>query len=165
MNLSGVLANPVGSNGLTCVPGQEATPWEQSANFADFVQTVYFEKNASKGFTEHALESYIQHNPNIPTGRNASITYLSANAPYWEITVVHQGFDSGIGFVHWKLEFYPYNDTSFDAIGDFYRYDGSCIAEHWDAIQPAPPTDRVNPNPLIWENLSSGNQGIRAEIF
>jgi len=151
LNVSGVFAHPGGSpnNGLTCVPGRRAAPDQQSANFARFVQTLFVQKNVAKGFNEHALESYIQHNPDMLSGRNTSIAYLSENAPHWTITIAHQGFDNGIGFIHWKLSYPPFGAQDFMVVADFFRYEGSCIAEHWDSIQPAPPADRVNPLPII----------------
>ncbi len=112
-----------------------------------FVQKLYIDKNVSSAFNEHALESYIQHNPLLTSGRANSIDFLSANFPSWNITVKHQGFQNNIGWVHWKLE--GFGTARYNAIADVFRYEGGCIAEHWDSIQAAPPENRTNPLELI----------------
>ncbi|RFU79198.1 snoal-like polyketide cyclase family [Trichoderma arundinaceum] len=131
-----------------CIPGQKATTKDQAINFANFVQELYFEKDVATAFTDHALESYIQHNPLLEQGRTATIAFLGANFPNWNVTVRHQGFDNGIGWVHWKLE--GFGTARYNAVVDVFRYEGGCIAEHWDSIQAAPAlNETTNPYELI----------------
>ncbi|KAL0938117.1 uncharacterized protein CTRU02_207848 [Colletotrichum truncatum] len=130
-----------------CIPGRRVSAEEQAINFSNFVQTLYIEKNVSRAFNEHALESYIQHNPLMTSGRQTTIDFLSSAFPGWNITVKHQAFQDDIGWIHWKLE--GYGTARYNAVVDVFRYEDGCIAEHWDAIQAAPGEDRVNPLELI----------------
>jgi predicted SnoaL-like aldol condensation-catalyzing enzyme len=41
-----------------------------------FVEIFYRQKDVRKAFMEYVVEDYIQHNPNIPDGREAAIEFL-----------------------------------------------------------------------------------------
>ncbi|KAF4447794.1 snoal-like polyketide cyclase family [Fusarium albosuccineum] len=64
-----------------CVPGKTVTPEKQSINFSNFAQTLYIDKDVPRAFNEHALESYIQHNPLSTSGRQTAIDFLSGAFP------------------------------------------------------------------------------------
>ncbi|KAL7943708.1 hypothetical protein V8C42DRAFT_358943 [Trichoderma barbatum] len=150
LSIPAAIAVPVADSSkiYTCIPGQKVTPEEQAINFATFFQELYIEKNVATAFTDHALESYIQHNPLLEQGRTETIAFLGANFPLWNVTVRHHGFDNGIGWVHWKLE--GFGTARYNAVVDVFRYEGGCIAEHWDSIQAAPAlNETTNPYELI----------------
>jgi predicted SnoaL-like aldol condensation-catalyzing enzyme len=131
----------------SCIPGKRVTPKEQSKNFSKFIQTLYVDKNVSAALNEYALESYIQHNPSAVSGRQAAIDFLSPALPSWNITIRHQGFDNNTGWLHWKLE--GFGTERYYAGVDVWRFEGGCIAEHWDVLQAAPPANRTNPLELV----------------
>ena len=88
--------------------------------------------------------SYIQHNPNVPTGRDGFVKFfgqfsrLQPIAPHIKaplIGVVAEGDLVVLSFVNEQAD--PknpkktYTTTSFD----MFRIEGGKIAEHWDADQ------------------------------
>ncbi|UKZ77624.1 hypothetical protein TrVFT333_005348 [Trichoderma virens FT-333] len=150
LSIPAAIASPIADSRKTysCIPGQKVAARDQAINFATFVQELYFKKDVATAFTDHALESYIQHNPLMEQGRAAAISFLGENFPKWNVTVRHHGFDNGIGWVHWKLE--GFGTARYNAVVDVFRYEGGCIAEHWDSIQAAPAlNETTNPYELI----------------
>lgn len=94
---------------------------------------------AEKYFTEE----YIQHNPNVPSGRAALVEYIKATRPvrpveplitFPVITIMAEGDMVLIATVSWQPD--PenpgkkYANTHFD----LYRIENGKIAEHWDHI-------------------------------
>lgn len=127
-------------------PPYGASPWEQEKLFNEFVVDFYVDNNITKAFTTYVSEGYIQHNPFIPDGRDAVIAILgSFPPPVVPTVIVHQLFQNNIGVVHHK-DITP--GQPITAVADFYRYNGSCIVEHWDVIQSVP-ANATNPHPLF----------------
>ncbi|KAH8896069.1 hypothetical protein GQ53DRAFT_640291 [Thozetella sp. PMI_491] len=88
---------------------------------------------------------YIQHNPYILSGRNATIAALGSYFDGANFTFLQILFDSPYGAVHYKVQF---PDSPPIAYFDMWRFNGTCIEEHWDVIQPLP-TNATNPLALF----------------
>lgn len=85
-----------------------------------------------------------EHNPFGPQGRDANaaiLTQVLANANF---TVLRKNFDNNLGIVHTRVEGIPQPS----ALVDIYRFDGSCIVEHWDVTQVRP-ANATNPLALF----------------
>jgi predicted SnoaL-like aldol condensation-catalyzing enzyme len=123
-------------------PSRAVSALEQQAIFDAFVRTFYVENNTTAALTSYVSEEYIQHNPYVLSGRQPAMDFLKDFTQNLTFTVQHTGFDGNLAWVHLKVED-PGKPVT--AIFDLYRFDGSCIAEHWDVIQELPENA---PNPL-----------------
>ena len=128
---------------LQYCPPQPASAAEQEAIFEQFRYQFLIAKNLTRAYS-YVSEDFIQHNENIPNGREGTVGYL---APFWaqvQDTILHTAYAEGFGWIHHASQS-PGQPSS--VIFDLYRFEGSCIVEHWDAIE-AFPTNATNPNPL-----------------
>ncbi|KAJ4327634.1 hypothetical protein N0V84_001883 [Fusarium piperis] len=128
-------------------PSRPATPSQQRAILKQFVQAFYVERNATKALGNHVADDYIQHNPNVLSGRQNAIDALGPflGAAAVNITVLRQAFDDNLAFIHYRVDA-PGGEPS--ATVDIYRLDGTCIVEHWDVMQTRDPNS-VNPLALF----------------
>jgi predicted SnoaL-like aldol condensation-catalyzing enzyme len=107
----------------------------------DFWREV-FEAGHMELADKYMAESYIQHNPNVPTGRAAFVAFFSKNIPPQPIeprvkaplvAILAEGNLVVLVFVR-ELAADPkdstqkYTTTWFD----MFRLEGGKIAEHWD---------------------------------
>ena len=90
---------------------------------------------------KYMLESYIQHNPNVPTGRAAFIEFFSKmskpkpiestiKAPL--VAVVAEGDLVILSFVRKAADPKDKTKTYTTTWFDMFRVEGGKIAEHWD---------------------------------
>ncbi|KAK4223357.1 hypothetical protein QBC38DRAFT_373288 [Podospora fimiseda] len=98
---------------------------ELEVRFNDFVDAfVGRNKNITKAF-EYIVEDYINHNPAAQNGAASAWNILS---PIWH-SIQHSLLRSTIrGDMSWV----NYNGGFFGTIVDRFRWEGGCIAEHWD---------------------------------
>ena len=105
-----------------------------------FIQLFYVEDNPTDAFTCWMHPGYIQHNPNAPSGRDATLEVLAAavkNNP--ELThnvkrVIYGGAD--LVAVH-----HHFRRTAAErgwAVVDLLRIESGYIVEHWDVMQEVP---------------------------
>ncbi|KAK4458561.1 hypothetical protein QBC42DRAFT_300162 [Cladorrhinum samala] len=108
-------------------PSQE----ELEVRFNDFVQAfVGKQKNITKAF-EYIANDYINHNPMAQNGAASAWNILS---PIWG-GIQHNLIRSTItGNMSWV----NYNGGGFGTIVDRFRWEGGCIAEHWDQGEKYP---------------------------
>jgi predicted SnoaL-like aldol condensation-catalyzing enzyme len=106
---------------------------------------------APKYFTE----GYIQHNPNVATGRDAMVAYMKATRPVREIqstitfpviAIMAEGDLVMVATVSYSPD--PekpgskYAGTHFD----LFRIENGKIAEHWDSVAKDPAALHFDPN-------------------
>lgn len=123
-------------------PPQHATPAQQRAIFFDFVTKLYTDKNPTLAFQDHVAEDLVEHDPFDAQGRDANAAKLAAIIPYATFQVQRYFFADNFGFIHLRVEENP----GPVALADIYRFNGSCIVEHWDIAQvyPANATNKVS---------------------
>jgi predicted SnoaL-like aldol condensation-catalyzing enzyme len=111
------------------------------------------------GHTEMApqffTQSYIQHNPNVATGRDAMVAYMKATRPvrpidatitFPVIAIMAEGDLVMVATVSYLPD--PENPgkkwagTHFD----LFRIENGKIAEHWDSVAKDPNALHFNPN-------------------
>ena len=127
-----------------CVPSG-LTTWEQTERWNTFVNKFYIAKNLEAANGSFVAADYIQHNPDVGQGPAAAIAYLS---PFWQSTtikILHLGFDNPFGWIHFRVDGLTRQPL---AITDMYRFNQSCVQEHWDIIQ-ARPLNATNPLALF----------------
>jgi predicted SnoaL-like aldol condensation-catalyzing enzyme len=127
-------------------PGRIVTSFEQLEIFKTFVRKFYVEKNIPAAFTDHVAESYIQHNPNFKSGRQIASDGLSKYIPTLNITVAKISLSDNHGWVLAKQT--APGKEGYTAVVDIFRFNGSCVVEHWDIIQQRP-TNASNPLALF----------------
>ena len=94
-------------------------------------------------------EGYIQHNPQVPTGREAFVQFVAGlleqnpEATYDIKRVIAEG-DHAVLHAHLKMR----PDDPGRAVADIFRVQNGRIGEHWDVIQPVPEAS-VNDNNMF----------------
>ena len=111
------------------------------------------------GHTELApryfTEGYIQHNPNVPSGRDALVKFMRESRPvrpiapnitFPLIAIVAEGDMVVVATVSYAQDpqdaAKKYASTHFD----MYRIEGGKIAEHWDSVPKSAAALHTNPN-------------------
>lgn len=114
----------------------------------EFVEIFYHQKNVRKAFGEFVAEDYIQHNPNIPDGREAAIEFLEPKFlnPLAIFDVKRILVDGDLALVH--LHGRMSADALGGAVADIFRLENGKIVEHWDVLQPVP-ENCINPHPMF----------------
>ncbi len=114
----------------------------------DFANIFYREKNVKKAFLKYVSEEYIQHNPNIPDGREAAIEVLEPkfSSPTATFDIKRILVDGNLAAIHLHGRFSP--DSAGGAVVDIYRLEEGKIVEHWDVLQQVPERS-VNPHPMF----------------
>ena len=94
-------------------------------------------------------EDYIQHMPNIPTGRAAILNYIDMVAPKGKGTtpkfarVIAEG---DLVVVHFRRD----DANGPVATMEIFRIQDGMIAEHWAVTEPIPPVEKArNKNGMI----------------
>ena len=105
-----------------------------------FIQLFYVEDNPRDGFMAWMHPDYIQHNPNAPTGRDATLAMMEASLGRTpdlshEVKRVVWG-DADLFAVHFHFRREP--DSPGYAVVDILRVAEGYIVEHWDVIQEVP---------------------------
>ena len=98
----------------------------------------------------------IQHNPNAPTGRDATMAFLgNAGAANPELThdvkrVIHGEEKDGEGLVAVHHHFRRTSGERGWAVVDIMRIKDGYVVEHWDVMQPVPdPAASKNANGMF----------------
>jgi predicted SnoaL-like aldol condensation-catalyzing enzyme len=145
----------------TAAPDQAALLHSTDARLAANKQVVFDMWRAiiQGGHTELApkyfTEGYIQHNPNVATGRDAMVAYMKQTRPvrpiqptitFPVIAIMAEGDLVMVATVsHTPDPEHPgqkYAGTHFD----MFRLENGKIAEHWDSVAKDPATLHYDPN-------------------
>ena len=114
-----------------------------------FIQLFYVDDNPRDAFMCWMHPDYIQHNPNAPTGRDATLAMMEASLARLpdlshEVKRVVWG-DGDLVAVH--FHFRREADHPGYAIVDILRVEDGYIREHWDVMQEVPdPSTAKNSN-------------------
>ena len=114
-----------------------------------FIQLFYVEDNPRDAFMAWMHPDYIQHNPNAPTGRDATLAMMEtslARLPELshEVKRVIWG-DADLVAIHFHFKYEK--DSRGYSVVDILRIDGGYIREHWDVLQEVPdPATSKNSN-------------------
>lgn len=114
----------------------------------EFVEIFYHQKNIRKAFEEFVVEDYIQHNPNIPDGRDAAIEFLepkfSNPSAIFDVKRILVDGDLAMVHLHGRMSV----NVLGGAVADIFRLENGKIVEHWDVLQPIP-ENSINPHPMF----------------
>jgi len=117
-----------------------------------FIQLFYVEDNPRDAFMAWMHPDYIQHNPNAPTGRDATLAMMEEGLKRTpdlshEVKRVVWG-DADLVAIHFHFRREP--GTAGYAVVDILRVADGYIVEHWDVIQEIPdPATSKNGNGMF----------------
>ncbi|MBO9498976.1 MAG: nuclear transport factor 2 family protein [Novosphingobium sp.] len=112
-----------------------------------FVELFHHQDNVVDAFNAWVHPDYIQHNPNAPSGRDATLEVLAAavrNNP--ELThdvkrvIYGEGMDGPEGMVVVHHNFRRTRGERGWAVVDIMRIKDGYVVEHWDVMQEVPET-------------------------
>ena len=113
-----------------------------------FIELFHHQDRVGDAFNCWVHPDYIQHNPNAPTGRDATLEVLEAavrDNP--ELThevkrVIFGEAKDGQSLVAVHHHFRRKKDDPGYAVVDILRIESGYVVEHWDVMQPVPDTAR-----------------------
>jgi predicted SnoaL-like aldol condensation-catalyzing enzyme len=113
----------------------------------DFYRVVFIEKRVVEGFERYVAPGYIQHNPMLPSGREAAVKFLTKAVTRDSISDIKRVIAEGDLVV---LHVHSRNNLTDRgrAVVDIFRVADGKIIEHWDVIQ-AVPAKAENPNTMF----------------
>lgn len=138
-----VFATPSFSHDVYC-PSVPAQPNEQNAIFNEFIHIFLNDRNPLEAYRRFVDVNLIEHNPFGPQGRDANAAFLSQILPLANFTLLRKNFGNDLGITHVRVEGQPQPS----ALVDIYRFNGSCIVEHWDVTEVRP-ANATNPLALF----------------
>jgi predicted SnoaL-like aldol condensation-catalyzing enzyme len=147
VGLMALLTGCASGRGDTAPSGSApAAPVPAAANkklVVDFYRVVFIEKKVREGFERYVVPEYVQHNPLVPTGRDAAVKLLTPRVTKESITDIKRVIAEGdlvVLHVHSRSN----AQDRGRAVVDIFRVADGKIIEHWDVIQVVPPTSANN---------------------
>lgn len=132
-------------------PAAAATPEQNKAVVVAFMETAFNAHRIDEAFERYVGPTYIQHNPRVPDGREASrrgLTMLVTNNPLLRIEIKRTLADGDLVAVHFHQKRTP--EVIGEAIVDIFRLENGRVVEHWDVVEPVvPPAEVRNPNTMF----------------
>ncbi|MFO7325478.1 MAG: nuclear transport factor 2 family protein [Pseudomonadota bacterium] len=109
---------------------------------------------AEKFFTRE----YIQHNPNVTSGRDALVEFIRNSRPQREIppeitfpliSIVAEGDMVVVATVTWEPDPEKPGERYATTHFDMYRIENGLIAEHWDHVPRSSSAKTFDPNTIL----------------
>lgn len=113
---------------------------------AEFYQQLFGDKNPEV-ILKYLAESYIQHNPSLPDGRDAiynAVKVWFKDAPKEKVDIQRIAADGDLVYLHVRSKM----GAKTVAVVDIFRIENGKIAEHWDVIQEVPEKS-ANSHPMF----------------
>lgn len=120
------------------------------AIMGEVVQALFVEHDPVKFGSFVSDEGYIQHNPDIPDGKEAIVEYLSRlfkGIGHLVATAHRIVVDGDIALTHSTFKSRDGSPGGFVLMDVFRLRDGKLV-EHWDVSQPFP-TEAANAHPMV----------------
>lgn len=101
----------------------------------DFYEQFFNQHDVSCA-EKYVKEDYIQHNPNVPDGRESLMQAFAERFredPDFHVEIQDILLDGDLAAV--RLHNIAADGHVRAWVGDFYRFEGDMLAEHWDILQ------------------------------
>lgn len=124
------------------------TAARNKALVADFYAKVWNGRDIA-ALPDFVAEGYIQHNPNVESGRAPLQAFLGPmfeNLPEARFTLARLIAEGDLVVAHTLFQANPADRGT--AVVDIYRVEGGRLAEHWD-VKEAVPEMTANGNPMV----------------
>ena len=146
----GTSGSPLHQPKSFCSPNYPATGWEIRDIFNQYVDEWVYQRNFSAAAAKYLSPNLIQHNPQIANGSEAMVAAVGPilanyDGPNFSLVVVDE--EKGLAVTLNRYVGKPGTGLPIAGVADFYRFDGTCIVEHWDVIESLPPNS-TNPDPF-----------------
>ena len=105
--------------------------------------------------TKYFTEGYIQHNPNVATGRDAMVQYMKSTRPvraidptitFPVVAIMAEGDKVLVATVTYNPDPTAKGTKYAGMHFDLFRIENGKIAEHWDSVAKDPAALHFNPN-------------------
>lgn len=109
----------------------------------------FFNDHETEQAGEVIAEDYIQHNPDVPDGKEPFVSYFTgffAENPDSRAEIKRSATDGDLVWLH--VHSTNGDDDAGEAVVDIFRVEEGMIVEHWDVIQ-AVPDEAANDNTMF----------------
>lgn len=135
----------------TIASAQDRDPAREEANRQLVVEFYdrFFNKHEAVAAAEVVAEDYIQHNPEVPDGKEPFVGFFTgffAENPDSKARIVRSAADGDLVWLH--VHATNGADDPGQAVIDIFRVEEGKIVEHWDVIQNVP-TSAANQNTMF----------------
>ncbi|TEB37721.1 hypothetical protein FA13DRAFT_1620547 [Coprinellus micaceus] len=105
----------------------------QQDAFANFAGLFLVQRDIQQAFDLYIPGCYINHNPFAKSGRENALAFLlpALAEPTLTISNIEWFSGQGYGVLHYKMGL----NGTYSAVMDKFRFEGTCIVEHWDTVQ------------------------------
>lgn len=146
----GSLASPLHQSESFCHPGSSIPDCRIRDIFNGYVEEWVFQRNFSGAAAKYLSPNIIQHNPQIANGSAAMVAAVGPilanyDGPTYTLVVVDEEKNLAVTLNRYVGK--AGTGLPIAGVADFYRFEGTCIVEHWDVIESLPPNS-TNPDPF-----------------
>ncbi len=126
---------------ISCSKNDTVVPEPQEANkklVSSFYSEVFVKKNLAN-IDDYIGDTYLQHNPFLPDGKEALKDFLEnwfSNSPSLQIKIERVVAEGNLVILHVSSQ--ESSNARQTAISDIFRVESGKIVEHWDVIQSVP---------------------------
>jgi predicted SnoaL-like aldol condensation-catalyzing enzyme len=104
----------------------------------DFYTLAFVKGNVEEAFDKYIGDTYIQHDPGLPDGKEAAVEFLSKlfSNPQMNVSIKRVIAEDELVALHVHSKSSP--DDPGQAIVEIYRVEKGKIVEHWGVFQTVP---------------------------
>lgn len=109
----------------------------------------FFNKHLVDEAAKVVAEDYIQHNPNVPDGKEPFVSYFRGvfkENPKSSVRIVRSAVNDDLVWLH--VQWPGVGKQPGSAVLDIFRVKDGMIVEHWDVIQEVP-KEAANKNTMF----------------
>lgn len=104
----------------------------------DFYAQAFVKKQVKEAFDKYVGDTYIQHDPSLPNGKEPAVEFLTKlfSNPQMNVSIKRVIAEDDLVVLHVHSKSSP--DDPGQAIVEIYRVEKGKIVEHWGVFQTVP---------------------------